>query len=396
MLTLRLAFRNIIGAGLRTWLSVIVLSFTFVIIIWQLGLVEGWHQQALTDLIDWEIGGGQYWAKNFDPYDTFSFKDGRAIIPDKFLEKSNARNALPILVSPATIYPNGRIQNTILKGIAPKQTVLKLPTACLETDTSLIPVLLGTGMAKENRLKPGDSFTIRWRNAQGAYDASDALVVGVMKTKNPAVDQGQLWIPIKRLQEMLQLPGQASYITIGTNMENPGHIEGWKFYDQTALSQDITDLVMMEKIGDSVFFAILLLLALLAVFDTQVLAIFSRRKEIGTLIALGMTRNDVIRLFTVEGAMHGILSLLFGTIWGVPLLAYTQNTGIGMPEGIESMGMSVPDIIYPIYSAELIIAATLIILFSVTIVSYFPARQIAQLNPADAIRGKISQVANHI
>lgn len=390
MLTLKLAFRSIIGAGLRTWLSVIVLSFTFVVIVWQLGLVEGWHQQALTDLTDWEVAGGQYWAKNYDPFDTFSIQDGRASIPDKFLARTSAMNALPILVGLGTIYPNGRMQNTILKGIDPEQNVLKLPTACLQTDTAMIPVLLGTRMAKEAKLKQGDNFTIRWRNAQGAYDASDALVVGVMKTKNPAVDQGQVWLPIKRLQTMLQLPGQASVITLGKNMKSPGHIEGWVFHDQASLSQDVTDLVMMEKIGDSVFFAILLLLALLAVFDTQVLAIFSRRKEIGTLIALGMTKGAVIRLFTIEGTVHGVLSLVFGALWGLPLLAYTMHTGISMPESIESMGMGVPDVIYPIYGADLIIASILIILISVTVVSYLPARQISQLNPTDAIRGKVS------
>ena len=33
MLIIKLAFRNIVGAGLRTWLNVFVLSLAFVIII---------------------------------------------------------------------------------------------------------------------------------------------------------------------------------------------------------------------------------------------------------------------------------------------------------------------------------------------------------------------------
>lgn len=61
MIALKLAYRNLLGAGLRTWLNVIVLSFSFVVIIWQRGLLEGWDRQARRDMIDWEIGGGQYW-----------------------------------------------------------------------------------------------------------------------------------------------------------------------------------------------------------------------------------------------------------------------------------------------------------------------------------------------
>ncbi len=390
MLMLKLAIRSILGAGLRTWLSVLVLSFVFVIIVWQLGLVEGWHQQAIADLIDWEVAGGQYWHNKYDPFDTFSIEDGRGEVPAVFLDGPEKIETAPILVAMAVIYPNNRMQNTLLKGIDPKQTVLKLPTACLQSDISQIPVLVGTRMAKEAKLNQGDSFTIRWRDADGAYDAADATVVAIMKTKSPNVDQGQIWLPIEQLQKMLKLPGKASFVVLGKNTRSLKAPAGWVFHDQTYLSKDVADLVMMEKVGDSVFFVILLALALLAIFDTQVLAIFRRRKEIGTLIALGMTKNAVIKLFTLEGAMHGVLALVVGAIWGVPLLIFTAHSGIGMPENIESMGMGVPDIIYPVYSASLIIGTILIILFSVTAVSFFPARQIAQLNPTDAIRGKIS------
>ena len=71
-----------------------------------------------------------------------------------------------------------------------------------------------------------------------------------------------------------------------------------------------------------VLWAIILMLAMLAIFDTQVLSIFRRQKEIGTYIALGMTRKQVVTLFTMEGAMHAVLAAVIGAIYGVPLLAY--------------------------------------------------------------------------
>jgi len=58
-LAIRLAWRNLLGAGLRTWLTVIVLSFSFVVIIWMKGIMTGWDHQAKTDMTNWEIGGGQ-------------------------------------------------------------------------------------------------------------------------------------------------------------------------------------------------------------------------------------------------------------------------------------------------------------------------------------------------
>ena len=58
MLTIKLAIRNIVGAGLRTWLNVFVLSFAFVAIIWIQGLINGQAKQIMTLMIDTELGGG--------------------------------------------------------------------------------------------------------------------------------------------------------------------------------------------------------------------------------------------------------------------------------------------------------------------------------------------------
>ena len=42
ILAFKLAFRNLVGAGLRTWLNVIVLAFAFILIVFYHGLNSGW------------------------------------------------------------------------------------------------------------------------------------------------------------------------------------------------------------------------------------------------------------------------------------------------------------------------------------------------------------------
>jgi len=51
---LKLALRNLIGTGLRTWLNVIVLSFTYVAIIWTQGLNNGMLEQSSRAMIKWK------------------------------------------------------------------------------------------------------------------------------------------------------------------------------------------------------------------------------------------------------------------------------------------------------------------------------------------------------
>ena len=390
MIAPKLAYRNLVGAGLRTWLNIIVLSMAYVIIIWQQGLLDGWNRQALRDMIDWEIGGGQYWHQQYDPYDPFSIEESHAPVPSALAAASSGQAVAPILIAQATIYPQGRMQSCLLKGIGPGQTVLSLPTADLQTDIPEIPVLIGTRMAKSANLQMGDLFTVRWRDANGTFDAAEAKVVRIMKTSVATVEMGQLWLPIKRLQRMMQMPGEATIIVTGQGAKETGPLPGWTFRDLTFLSQDIADMIKMKKAGGYILYIVLLSLALLAIFDTQVLAIFRRSREIGTMIALGMTRGAVIRLFTFEGAMHGVLAAIFAAVYGIPLLSLQAVRGFAMPEAVDSFGLAIAERIYPVYSAGLIVGTTLIVMIAVTIISFMPTRRIAKLNPTDAIKGKVS------
>jgi ABC-type lipoprotein release transport system permease subunit len=161
MIALKLAYRNLIGAGLRTWLNVAVLSMAYVIIIWQQGLLDGWNRQALRDMIEWEIGGGHYWHPHYDPYDSFTLEDSHAPVSSALVDATSGQTMVPILITQATIYPQGRMQSVVLKGIEPEQTVLRLPTTALQTDISEIPALIGTRMATSTNLRLGDVVTVR-------------------------------------------------------------------------------------------------------------------------------------------------------------------------------------------------------------------------------------------
>jgi putative ABC transport system permease protein len=390
MIAPKLAYRNLMGAKLRTWLNIIVLSMAYVIIIWQQGFLDGWNRQALRDMIDWEIGGGQYWHQQYDPYDPFSIEESHATVPAALAAAPSGQAVAPILIAQATIYPQGRMQSCLLKGIEPGQRVLSLPTADLQTDIPEIPVLIGTRMAKSANLNMGDLFTVRWRDANGTFDAAEAKVVRIMKTSVATVEMGQLWLPIKRLQKMMQMPGEATIIVTEQGGKEKGRMPGWVFRDLDFLSQDLADMIKMKKAGGYILYVVLLSLALLAIFDTQVLAIFRRSREIGTLIALGMTRGAVIRLFTFEGAMHGVLAAIFAAVYGIPLLSLQAVRGFAMPEAADSFGLAIAERIYPVYSAGLVVGTTLIVLIAVTIVSLMPTRRIANLNPTDAIKGKVS------
>ncbi|MFC1839445.1 ABC transporter permease [Thermodesulfobacteriota bacterium] len=391
MITLRLAYRNLVGAGLRTWLNVFVLSFTYVLIIWHQGLFSGVQRMASREYVQDEIAGGQYWVGDYDPYDPLSLNSAHRKIPRELKLMIQNKQAVPVLIRQGTIYPEGRMQTILVKGIPPDQEVMNIPTEKLD-DVAQIPVMVGKLMASKNSFKVGDSITMRWRDSSGTFDAADGEIVEIMGTNVPSLDSGQLWIPLDKMQQMFGLEDEATLITVSQETLKPAGIEGWIFRNHDYLLKDFNDMIKSKRIGGAVLYAILLFLSMLAIFDTQVLAIFRRRKEIGTLMALGMVRSRVIGLFTFEGAMHGILGIVIAAFYGIPILIISAKTGIPLPESMnaEDFGFIFTSRLFPAYSPLLVGVTVLIVMTTVTIVSYLPSRKISGMKPTEALKGKMS------
>src|SRR5690606_29039275 len=137
------------------------------------GIISGWDQQAKTDMKNMEIGGGQYWHESYDPFDPFTLTDSHATVPQEVMEEINAGDMVPVLIAPGTIYPQGRLQSVVVKGIDPGQHLFALPTRSLDTVYDAIPAMIGALMAKSLKASKGDVMTLRWRDVNGTFDARE-------------------------------------------------------------------------------------------------------------------------------------------------------------------------------------------------------------------------------
>lgn len=391
MTLLKLAIRNTLGAGLRTWLNVFVLSLSFVLIIFTQGLIQGMNKQAQEAMIASEVGGGHVQHPAYDPYDPLTLPDAHGPVPAPLAALASSGKAVPVLVAQGTIYPEGRLFTVQVKGIEPGQAVLNLPTSFLAAPSvgDAIPVLIGTRMAKTTGLKKGDTFSLQWRDAHGTFDALDAAVVEVFSTSVQSVDSGQVWVPLARLREMTGLAGEATFVVLapGTPAPNAGN---WVFRSRDDFLADLRALVKTKTVGSTMVYMIFLALAMLAIFDTQVLSIFRRRREMGTLMALGFTRGRVIRLFTLEGLFNGILAALVAAVYGIPLLSWIARTGWAMPGDVDTYGFAIGERLFPAFSLGLVAGTTILVLLTTTVVAFLPTRRIARLKPTDALRGRTS------
>ncbi len=387
MLAFKLAFKNLMGAGLRTWLNVSVLSFAFVVIVFYNGMIDGWNRQARKDTKEWETGAGQYWVPGYDRYDPLTFQDAHLPVSDEIKAEVNQKKLVPVLVVQATAYPQGRMRGVILKGIDPEQTILKLPTSEMKPSGDSDYAIIGQRMAESAKLRVGDKLLIRWRDRNGTFDAREIEIASVFKCDVPSADKGQIYLRLEVVQKMTGLANEATVLISATDTDVK-KFGSWDFKDSGILLADMDRIIQTKKAGGIIMEGLLLIIALIAIFDTQVLSIFRRQKEIGTYIALGLTRTQVVGIFTVEGAAHSILATILGAAYGIPLFILLDKVGIPM-KAAQATDLAVAESIFPYYSIRLIIVTIILVIISATIVSYLPARRISKMKPTDALKGKL-------
>jgi len=385
MLAFKLAFKNLMGAGLRTWLNVGVLSFAFVVIIFYNGMIDGWNRQARHDTREWEVGSGQLWHPEYDRYDPYTFEEAHAELSPKIQTLVERGALLPVLLEQATMYPQGRMQGVVLKGIPADQKLLKLPSEALQSNDD--GVIIGKRMARSARLQTGDPLLVRWRDKNGTFDAREFTIVRIFDSNVPTIDNGQIWMSLERLQQITGKVHEATYLVAAEQYESKD-TGIWEFKDLDFLLADLDAIIQSKKGGGMIGYILLLIIALLAIFDTQVLSIFRRQREIGTYIALGMTRWQVVKIFTVEGSAHSILAALLATVYGIPLFLYLDHTGLSFSMA-DNTDITIADTIYPYYSLGLIVSTVVLVVVSATVVSYLPARKITKMKPTDALKGKL-------
>ena len=387
---LKIALKNLLGARLRTFLNVLVTAFSFYLILFTSAMYDGMLQHAKQVTMDTEIAGGAYWHPEYDPLDPMTFEEAHSVPPSAIQTLIDENKAFPVLVSQASIYPGGRIMPTIMKGIPPAQRIVNMPTdALLGHEDIAIPVLIGKGMASESKLEVGDAFTIRWLDTDLTYDADEGTVVHIMDTENFKLDMGHIWIPLNKVQSMLAMEGEATYVTYGKGVQPVQDKGDWIPRDINYLVQDMEAIIEADKPGAQILYLILLAMAAMGIFNAQVLSIFRRGREIGTLMAIGMTRPRVVGLFTLEGGLNAVLSAAVTLIVFGPILWYFGAYGIPLPIDYSEMGLIIAKRLIPVYTIGLVISTTILVSIIVLIVSYIPSRRIAKMKPTDALRGKV-------
>ncbi|OGW16904.1 MAG: lipoprotein releasing system transmembrane-like protein, partial [Nitrospinae bacterium RIFCSPLOWO2_12_FULL_47_7] len=293
-----------------------------------------------------------------------------------------------VLLVQGQMFPHRRLYPVQLRGVEMEQTLLNLPLDNLRSRSSeigsAIPVVLGINMARNAHLKKGDTVILKWRDRFGAADAREVYIMDAADFLNPRIDEGIVWLRLDHLREMTRRPNAASWVAVKNYR---GDLQGMEFLSVAKLMEDLLNLLAHDRRNSKILWAILMFLAGISVFNTQIMSIFKRQKEIGMFMAMGMLPRQIIGIFVLEGGYTALCAVLTACLFGFPFFIWFQGVGFDISHLSEST-IPVRERIFPAFNFMEIFYAVSVVVGVIIASAWLPVRKISHMDPTRALRGK--------
>jgi putative ABC transport system permease protein len=254
-------------------------------------------------------------------------------------------------------------------------------------------IVVGQGLAANLGVVPGDVVVLMVNTVDGRVNAAEVRVIGLFATVTKAYDDSALRVPISLAHKLLRASGAHSYAVLLEETEQTSGVvkrfeeifKGsglmvvpWSdladFYNKTAeLFGKQVDVVRL----------IIALIIMLSIANSLMMSVMERTSEIGTMMALGQTRQGVLSLFLMEGAFLGVFGGMSGIFLG--WLSGMGISAIGIP-------MPAPPGMAFGYTAEIsvtwwmVVQSFVMAVLTSLVASFYPAWKASRMQIVDALR----------
>jgi putative ABC transport system permease protein len=263
-------------------------------------------------------------------------------------------------------------------------------------DGDAFGMMIGQGVAKALKLKPGDPVTLLVSTAGGATNLLEFQVTGVFQTFSKDYDARAVRIPLAAAQELLATPGAHIAVVLLKNTMDTDRVagsigdrlnhQGYEMKTWVELNTFYTQTVTLYRQQFGFLVVIILAMLLMSVSNTVNMGIFERVSEFGTMRALGDRSSRVFALVVIESFWLGLLGALGGVVVGIALAKAISLVGISMPpppnadQGYVSHILVVPNVV----ALSFIVGVLAAVLASLR-----PARAISRKLIAEALRESV-------
>ncbi len=251
--------------------------------------------------------------------------------------------------------------------------------------TSSQGIVIGQGMSDRLGLRMDDLATV----VSPTGLVRRMKVVGIFRTGNLLLDEGQVYMLLKDAQVLLEKPFIANRIRI--KVGNPDDAEdvaariesrwGYRSESWQEVNRDFLGLFVTRNIITYSIVGAIMVVASFGIFNIISTIVMEKRRDIAILISMGFRAFDVQVIFLVQGIVVGLLGMTMGWCIGYILLEMLASVQITIPGMTEKQGIALERGIFQ-YGMGGLFAV-----LSAVGAAWYPARKASQVRPVDIIRG---------
>ena len=130
-----------------------------------------------------------------------------------------------------------------------------------------------------------------------------------------------------------------------------------------------------------------MLVAGVGLLNALLMTVLERQKEIGVLLALGLSRMRVVSAILIEAAIIGFIGTAIGLVAGLIGSRYLVTTGIDLGEdAFSGMAFALDSIVYGVLTTTGVVRAGVLGLVVAIVGALWPALKASGVRPVEAMR----------
>lgn len=258
-------------------------------------------------------------------------------------------------------------------------------------------IVIGEELVKRLEVGLNDRVVVTMAQAGGG-DLSQEMfrVSGIYRFADEGMNSGMAFIRLGKAQQMLALGAGAHEIAlkfIDSTLAEDQNLLFWKTYSQggnkarswTEVLPEVQAMFEMSKFSKYIMGVVLFGVVVFGIVNTLFMSLYERMFEFGVLRAIGTRPFGMARLILFEAGALAVLGIILGTIFGFLVTLIFATIGIDYT-GIEMMGITMQELIYPDIRIQPFIFYPIWIFVFTLIAGLYPARYAAKMSAATAMR----------
>ncbi|NNM31766.1 MAG: ABC transporter permease [Gemmatimonadetes bacterium] len=260
---------------------------------------------------------------------------------------------------------------------------------------------VGEKLARRLAMDLNARFVLTAQGASGDIEGQLVRLVGTYQTGLDELDEGLVHIPMATARDWLGVGEAATSVSLLLTDEaetepvvqalrqellgRPVSVLGWH-----EAMPELDSLIKLDDAGDWVFHGILFAIVALAILNAVFMSVLQRRRELGLLHSLGLSRLQTGAVVFLEGVFITAASGLVGMVLGFAVVWLFFRDGLDfsslMPGDYTFSGVVMNPVLVPVIEMKHVLQSLFFMGLIGVAASLYPAWVAGRLDPAEAVK----------